>query len=209
MESTDHFEVASNTSMGGGMHVDYESFDNQPKNPRNIPKLPFGVRCVIYSYLDLMTLINVISKLSKQERTQIPHSEVLDQPRCLKIYIKQGKMIQFPQLEYCTKLSSSFELCIEKMQEQDIFIYQTVLHMISIQKKQVSVAIGLNDQISTKCFAYAQMEQHRDLVKTLELKLYDQCDHLIPELCKNFSFVPKLEINLNNYALNFDNLPQS
>jgi hypothetical protein len=51
------------------------------------------------------------------------------------------------------------------------------------------------------------MEQHKDLVSTLQLKLHDQCDHLIPELCMNFSFVPKLEINLNNYALNFDNLP--
>jgi len=30
---------------------------------------------------------------------------------------------------------------------------------------------------------------------------------LIPELCSNFSFIKTLEINLNNFALNFDNLP--
>ena len=51
---------------------------------------------MIYSYIDLMTLLNVISKLSKTDRETITHSELLDQKRCLKIYIKQGKMIQFP-----------------------------------------------------------------------------------------------------------------
>lgn len=84
---------------------------------KKIKKLPFGVRCVIYSFLDLMTLLNTITKLSKAERETIPVSEVLDQQRCLRIHIKQGKMIQFPQLEYSIKLSRSFELCIEKMQE--------------------------------------------------------------------------------------------
>ena len=73
-------------------------------------KIPFGVRCVIYSFLDLMSLLNTITKLSKIEREKITTQEVIDQPRCLRIYIKQGKMIQFPQLEYCTKLATKFEL---------------------------------------------------------------------------------------------------
>ena len=49
-----------------------------PKKVRRKLRIPFGVRCVIYSYLDLMTLLNKISKLSKVERYQIPCSEVLD-----------------------------------------------------------------------------------------------------------------------------------
>ena len=32
---------------------------------------------------------------------------------------------------------------------------------------------------------------------------------MIPELCTSFNFIPQLEINLNNFALNFDNLPQT
>ena len=32
---------------------------------------------------------------------------------------------------------------------------------------------------------------------------------MIPELCANFNFISNLTINLNNFALNFDNLPQS
>lgn len=31
---------------------------------------------------------------------------------------------------------------------------------------------------------------------------------MIPQICENFNFVKELEINLNNYALNFDHLPQ-
>ena len=41
-------------------------------------KLPFGVRCIIYSYLDLMTLINQQAKLSKKERDNITKSEIVD-----------------------------------------------------------------------------------------------------------------------------------
>ena len=35
-------------------------------------KLPFIVRCLIYSYLDLMFLINYVTKLCKQERDKLP-----------------------------------------------------------------------------------------------------------------------------------------
>lgn len=78
---------------------------------------------MIYSYLDLMTMLNKITKLSQNEREKLPFSEVIDQQRCLRIYIKEGKMIQFPQMEYATKLSTSFELNIEKMKNEDIFIF--------------------------------------------------------------------------------------
>ena len=54
------------------------------------------------------------------------------------------------------------------------------------------------------------MPIHREMISSLTLRiLQDQCDNLIPDLCQNFAFVPNLEINLNNFALNFDNLPQS
>ena len=49
-----------------------------PKLVRLKKPIPFGVRCVIYSFLDLMTLINVISKLSQNERKGIPLTDVLN-----------------------------------------------------------------------------------------------------------------------------------
>lgn len=139
-------------------------------------RLPIGIRCMIYSYIDLMTLLRVISKLSKTDRDTITHSDLLDQKRCLKIYIKQGRMIQFPQLVYCTKLATEFELVIEKMQEQDIFIFQTILHMIGLQNKKVSIIIGLCQQINFMCFKLAIMKEHQKMIRCLTLILLEQCD---------------------------------
>ena len=95
------------------------------------------------------------------------------------------------------------------MQEQDIFIFQTIMHMINSQNKQLSITIGMSHQIKTECFKLAIIPIHYNMINNLKLKLLDQYDEIIPELCQNFSFVQNLELNLNNFALNFDYLPQS
>jgi hypothetical protein len=95
------------------------------------------------------------------------------------------------------------------MQEQDIFIFQTIMHMIQSQGKKVSITIGMSLQIKTECFKLAIIPAHHSMITNLTLKLLDQYDEIIPELCKNFSFVSNLELNLNNFALNFDYLPQA
>ena len=48
--------------------------------------LPQGVRGIIYSFIDLMTLIKQMKNLSMSENKFIRHSEVLDQERNLKIH---------------------------------------------------------------------------------------------------------------------------
>lgn len=47
--------------------------------------LPLGVRGVCYSFIDLIMLIEKMSKLSKADRKHLTESEVLDQPRVLLI----------------------------------------------------------------------------------------------------------------------------
>ena len=56
-----------------------------PKNMNNIPPL---VRIKIYAYLDILTLLNTIRKVSKQDQLNLLKSENLDQKRCLKINFK-------------------------------------------------------------------------------------------------------------------------
>jgi hypothetical protein len=52
------------------------------------PSLPFEIRMKVYSYMDLMSLINQVSKLSKYERMNIVRCiRLLDQPRALLINI--------------------------------------------------------------------------------------------------------------------------
>ena len=81
------------------------------------------------------------------------------------------------------------------------------MHMINSQNKKLSITIGMSQQIKTECFKLAIMPIHYKMIDNLRLKLLDQYDEIIPDLCKNFSFVDHLELNLNNFALNFDYLP--
>ena len=51
-------------------------------------KLPQGVMFHIYSFLDLRTLIDLVSRLSSRDRRAvISDSEILSQSRCLRISI--------------------------------------------------------------------------------------------------------------------------
>ncbi len=106
-------------------------------------------------------------------------------------------------------IATTFELRIEKMQEQDVFIFQTVLHFIALQNKKVKVVIGLNSSINSQCFDQAIQPHHQKAIKSMVLLIQkDSYDLLIPLVCRSFNFVREIELNLNNFALNFDNLPR-
>ena len=63
--------------------------------------LPQGVRGVIYSYLDLMTIVDKLSKISKIDRDFIIQNRVVDQKRNLEINFKLNTEIWLDQLKYC------------------------------------------------------------------------------------------------------------
>ena len=48
-------------------------------------RLPFGVRCVVYSFITFTDLLNKFCKLSKKERGDMIISKVMDQSRFLTI----------------------------------------------------------------------------------------------------------------------------
>ena len=52
------------------------------------PHLPKGVRCMIYTYFDILSLIQVIANLSKTELENLKTCGILDQQRGLKIMWK-------------------------------------------------------------------------------------------------------------------------
>ena len=111
---------------------DFVSIEAQKTEMEEPKKLTFGLRTMIYSYCDLLFLLNTVTKLSKEERQKLPESELLNQKRCLKIYIKAGIVMLYPQLEYASRLATCFELQVEKMEEQDVLIFQTIMHLISL-----------------------------------------------------------------------------
>lgn len=44
--------------------------------------------------------------------------------------MRPGEQILYPQLDYAIKLSSDVELQIEKMEDQDILIFSTMMHLV-------------------------------------------------------------------------------
>jgi len=59
--------------------------DGKKKSKGYKNKLPSGVRCVVYSFLDMESLIKNISKLSIIERELITATKIMDQERLIKI----------------------------------------------------------------------------------------------------------------------------
>ena len=50
-----------------------------------LPKLPLGVRSIIYSFMPVSELMKVISKISKKDREILVTSLNIDQPRNIRI----------------------------------------------------------------------------------------------------------------------------
>lgn len=66
--------------------------------------IPKGLRALIYSYLPFDHLIKSISKLSKTDRDMLVKSDILDQPRSLKITFRDEYIMYISSLKYMMKL---------------------------------------------------------------------------------------------------------
>jgi hypothetical protein len=65
---------------------------------------PKGLRALIYSYMPFDYLIRSISKLSKTDREMLITSDILDQPRSLKITFRDEYIMYISSLKYVMKL---------------------------------------------------------------------------------------------------------
>lgn len=90
-----------------------------------------GIRCVIYSFLGMNPLLDVVSKVSKTERKAIVSSKILNQKRTLKLSIKDGMRIKYDeQFLYALKVATNFDIRVHRFQDGDIFLFSTLLHII-------------------------------------------------------------------------------
>lgn len=110
--------------------------------------LPQGVRTIIFSYLDLLTLINKISQLSKKDREMLQTSGNLTQRRCLALTVDDSIRIKPSQLTFCVKLASEFELRIFSLKEQNyIYIVETLLEKIIGTGKPLSLVLHISETV--------------------------------------------------------------
>ena len=86
-------------------------------------------------------------------------SDLLNQPRCLRINFSTSVTIDYSQLKYCLEVATSYELYIEKLQEIEVLAFQMLLHKIVkinkkykemglVPKKVKWLVLGLNFKIN-------------------------------------------------------------
>lgn len=103
------------------------------KYDKDKPFFDFDLRCKIFSYLDLITIINKISKLSSEEYYGLPKANLLDQSRVLLIMIGDGHSHcvhpihnNYFQFKYCIQLATKLDIRIQEFCDQDAFILSAI-----------------------------------------------------------------------------------
>ena len=86
--------------------------------------MPRGLRAMVYSYLPLAVLIELVCRVSKEERQLIRGSELIDQRRPLKIPTSLCDIIHKDDMNYyldlCTE--ANFEFLKFESVERDLFM---------------------------------------------------------------------------------------
>jgi hypothetical protein len=77
-------------------------------------------RHIVYSYLDLMTLLDKVAKLSKSDRNAIKKSKLINQQKILKIKFAPKLSLKIRQLDFALRVCSKYELAISKFNEDDV-----------------------------------------------------------------------------------------
>lgn len=116
--------------------------------------IPFDVRCLIYSYLDLSALIHKVSKFSKEDHLGICKSKILDQKRVLLLILDHEDMV-FTQLQYCINLATKIDLRVQKFEQKDVFTLSTILGLCLQSQKKIELNIWVDKDLDVKTFVSA------------------------------------------------------
>jgi uncharacterized protein YbcI len=120
--------------------------------------LPESIRCIIYSFVPLMELINNISKLNRFERNLLKNNLLLKQKRILLIKFDYGREIEnMMELMYCLSVCNGIELEINKFNEKDSVIFQLICSQCPQKMLNIS-----------QCFWVSQIQDFDILNNTLK-----------------------------------------
>jgi hypothetical protein len=171
--------------------------------------LPIGIRGIVYSFFPLETLINLVQGISTKDR-EVLRSEILDQPRCLRISLSPKVCINYSQLKFCLQIASCFEIYIERMQDVELLPFQMVTHKIKKMNRKLkmqkrtekpikTLVIGLGFMINIQTLREAILPEYEQYFKDITIKIISPpSSELIPKIFQTLgSFLERLEIDLN------------
>ncbi len=120
--------------------------------------LPESIRCMIYSFIPLIELINKISKLNKFERNLLKNNLLLNQKKILLIKFDYEREINdMMELIYCLNICNGIELEINKFNEKDSVIFQLICSQCPQKMLNIS-----------QCFWVSQIQDYDILNNTLK-----------------------------------------
>lgn len=144
-------------------------------------QLPPMLRARVYSFLDLKTLVTIISVLSKQDRLllfdqlHMNEMEFQEAPsrRSLKIQIKEEMKLSFETIQFFCTLASRSEIQIVSLKDMNItFILQCILSQL--KNKKITVEVVVSEGISLEHFKQVFGRVQYPGLTSINFKLLDQ-----------------------------------
>lgn len=122
-------------------------------------KLPISVRSIIFSFCDLITLIEKIQQLSKKDNALLFTCENLNQPKCLRINMKNQSNIQAKSLVKYLKMSNAVEISLSKFDESQALSIDFILYHISEASSSIQ-----NVSFDIQLFAQSRYENLKKVI---------------------------------------------
>lgn len=117
--------------------------------------IPFDIRCLVYSYFDLIQLINIAAKISKEDHVNLPHLKNLCKSRNLLITINNEGQLIFEQMKYCIQICSKVDLRIVKFAHHDAFLLGAILSLCKQYEKKIELNIWVDKDLDAEKFVNA------------------------------------------------------
>ena len=115
---------------------------------KKTPALPQGVRAVVYSFIPFKDLLDKIALLSQSEKDYISDSEVLDQPKPLKMTFDGVHYISFTSLKYCLTLCTSANLTIKSFDKHECYTLETILELFPTKLNKDKIDIIWDEKMN-------------------------------------------------------------
>ena len=168
---------------------------------RKVLQIPPLVRICIFSYCNLLSLLNTHSKLSRTDRKNLTSSENLDQSLKLKLDFEKLKNESKENIPNAKQISYSVKLCKQvklllKTFKTDIYIHD-ILRIASKYKKYVEIEIKIDENDSQSWERYFKDEYQSYLNQIKKVKfIYDRNNQSInmAQLIKPLENVTFIEV---------------
>ena len=122
----------------------------QSKNKKEF--LSLNTRLVVFSYLDLLSIINVSSKLSKRDRDCQRNSTLLNQRMGLRITPLKNQIIDIDNLSYAMGISQFLELNAEHNLTENFSIFHLIIKQAQKLRRPVKLIIRNFEGFDDKYF---------------------------------------------------------